>query len=384
MKKTSITHRGPAPNEKTIRMLCAKAAGMCEFPGCQERLFFDAQSAKNFNHSYICHIIGSSPNGPRGSLSKSHQLSDDIENLILLCDKHHTLIDNHVEDYPIETLKDIKLCHEANIDKACNFLSVPKTRIVTFSSPVHGHDVIINPGQINSAVLPERVPLEEYPLILKVDGISQDEQKDVTIWNSRVKQLQKEINTKLFPALELNQEYICDVFAIAPVPLLAKFGELCGSKRSIFLHHYRRIEETWKWKEKHSTNAFSSSKQIIDKHGQHCVLSLSLSGRISEDIVKECVGSINTIFDISAADMGIECIKSQDDLTAFIEVYLETLNRIHAECPDASLIHVFPAVPAVVAIELGRQRMRNVHPRLLFYNALAPNYINTGIKIGEE
>ena len=82
--------------------------------------------------------------------------------------------------------------------------------------------------------------------------------------------------------------------------------------------------------------------------------------------------------------MGIECIKSQDDLTAFIEVYLETLNRIHTECPYASLIHVFPAVPAVVAIELGRQRMRNVHPKLLFYNALDQNYINTGIQIGEE
>lgn len=33
--------RNKAPSENTVRMLCSKSAGMCEFEGCNKRLFFD-------------------------------------------------------------------------------------------------------------------------------------------------------------------------------------------------------------------------------------------------------------------------------------------------------------------------------------------------------
>lgn len=33
--------RNKAPSENTVRMLCGKAAGMCEFEGCNKRLFYD-------------------------------------------------------------------------------------------------------------------------------------------------------------------------------------------------------------------------------------------------------------------------------------------------------------------------------------------------------
>ena len=33
--------RNKAPKENTIKMLCGKAAEMCEFEGCNKRLFYD-------------------------------------------------------------------------------------------------------------------------------------------------------------------------------------------------------------------------------------------------------------------------------------------------------------------------------------------------------
>lgn len=377
-------HRGPAPKENTIRILCAKAAGMCEFPGCQERLFFDKQTASTFNHAYICHIVGSSPNGPRGSLELSHPLSDKLDNLMLLCDKHHTLIDNDTEDYPIETLREMKLKHESNIDKACNFLSVPKSLVVTFSSPVHGHDVIIKHSQINSAVLPDRVPMAEYPLDIKVDEISHENQKNKDHWQLQVERLKREINIKLLPAIDQDPQLVCDMFAIAPIPILAKLGELCGNKRSIFLHHNRRIEGTWKWATTLRTVSFTYNIHHLNPEEKNIALAFSLSGAVPIESIKQSLCSINTIYEISAELQGIECIKSQCDLADFVNMYIEVLNKIHYEHPTVDVVHVFTAVPAVVAIELGRQRMRNVHPKLLMYNSLDGNYVNTGIEIGEE
>ena len=75
---------------------------------------------------------------------------------------------------------------------------------------------------------------------------------------------------------------------------------------------------------------------------------------------------------------------SLNDLVEFVHKYLYALELIHSHFPDCDLVHVFSAIPAVAAIEIGRQRMRNVHPKLLMYNALNGTYVDTGIMIGEE
>lgn len=44
--------RNKAPSENTVRMLCSKSAGMCEFEGCNKRLFFDGITLSKFNNAY--------------------------------------------------------------------------------------------------------------------------------------------------------------------------------------------------------------------------------------------------------------------------------------------------------------------------------------------
>jgi len=45
------------------------------------------------NAAYIAHIVAEKPDGPRGDPARSPLLADAIENLMLLCDVHHRLID---------------------------------------------------------------------------------------------------------------------------------------------------------------------------------------------------------------------------------------------------------------------------------------------------
>ena len=76
--------RGKNPTNLTILKLCARAAGRCQFEGCNEYLFKDELTQSEFNRSNIAHIVASSPNGPRGDNERSYELSDDIDNLILV------------------------------------------------------------------------------------------------------------------------------------------------------------------------------------------------------------------------------------------------------------------------------------------------------------
>ena len=100
--------RGKAPSPLTILMLCAAAAGRCEFDGCNEPLFKDPITLKEFNNSNVAHIIAASPNGPRGNAKLSEEFSDSIDNLMLLCPKCHHLIDSQEKEYPVEKLREMK------------------------------------------------------------------------------------------------------------------------------------------------------------------------------------------------------------------------------------------------------------------------------------
>src|SRR5690606_22049159 len=96
--------------------LWGKAAGRCQYRGCNTPLWIDGLTKAEFNSSYLAHIIADKPNGPRGDAVLSPQLSKDISNIMLLCDVHHRLIDKKdVAGHSIELLKEMKAEHEKRI-----------------------------------------------------------------------------------------------------------------------------------------------------------------------------------------------------------------------------------------------------------------------------
>ena len=84
-----------AVSYKTRCIVWAKAAGRCQFPGCNDILIGDLRAGNDtLNAAYIAHIVAEKPGGPRGDLIRSPLLADDPANLLLLCDVHHRLIDH--------------------------------------------------------------------------------------------------------------------------------------------------------------------------------------------------------------------------------------------------------------------------------------------------
>jgi TPR repeat protein len=67
--------------------------------------------------SEIAHIVADKPDGPRGASPLSPAERNRYENLILLCNVHHELIDSQPDTYTVERLQEIKAEHERWVEQ---------------------------------------------------------------------------------------------------------------------------------------------------------------------------------------------------------------------------------------------------------------------------
>lgn len=101
------------------RVLYQRSGNRCAFPGCSKTLTFDEERAHSpTSLSEIAHIVAKSPDGPRGKYRLPQEQRDNYENLILLCEEHHHIIDQNPASYPVEMLRRWKDEHEQLVAQA--------------------------------------------------------------------------------------------------------------------------------------------------------------------------------------------------------------------------------------------------------------------------
>lgn len=99
--------------EKDIKKLWGAAAGRCSEPTCDEECITFLESSNSVVIGEMAHVIAESPNGPRGIPEGG---DNTYENLILLCPKHHKIIDKApAELFPVELLLKWKSEHEEKV-----------------------------------------------------------------------------------------------------------------------------------------------------------------------------------------------------------------------------------------------------------------------------
>lgn len=98
--------------EAESKILYGRANARCSFPGCLEDLTIESEGDKTRQIGKMAHIIAKSKNGPRADNSYPKEKLNTYENLILLCGKHHDVIDSLVNEYPAERLRKMKKDHE--------------------------------------------------------------------------------------------------------------------------------------------------------------------------------------------------------------------------------------------------------------------------------
>ena len=99
------------------RLLAQRSGNRCAFPACRRRLTAEASPPDQaVILGEIAHIIAESSDGPRGDASLSLADLNKYENLILLCNVHHQLIDDQYQTFTIERLRQMKQDHEAWVE----------------------------------------------------------------------------------------------------------------------------------------------------------------------------------------------------------------------------------------------------------------------------
>ncbi len=100
--------RTPIP-QRTLKVLFARSMNQCAFPGCTTTI---VDPKEDVVYGEVCHIEGNEPGAARHNPQRATNTLNDIDNLILLCERHHKLVDADPDNYTVPFLKQIKLAHE--------------------------------------------------------------------------------------------------------------------------------------------------------------------------------------------------------------------------------------------------------------------------------
>ena len=373
-------NRGKDPSRATIMKLVAASGGRCQFEGCNCNVFRDDITWKTLNNSNVAHIIGSSPDGPRGTVY-SHEVSDKYENLMLLCLKHHKEIDLDTETYTSERLRIMKELQEKKVQELLDMMNYPKAAIVILESPIKGKkDVHVDSMQTVEALRScKKNPDSSFPILLKIDANGR--YSSTEYWNALLDRLKAEVDRMIRTNLQYCPNLMLAVFPLAPIPLIAKLGELLGDKREIDVFQKTRSPKSWCWQKESVTNIFITERvQNSDGDAGKVAIILSLTAHISVDRILSVFNAC-TIYHIYAERNGVDCISSPEDLKLFWHEYQNVCDRIK-NLEHSEMTALFPAIPVSAAFEIGRRHMPGVHPKLQIYDD--DNGFFKALTIGED
>lgn len=341
------------PNKKDLLWVWLRAGGRCQYPGCNEALWRDDLTMAKMNRAYLAHIVAEKPGGPRGDVVLSPKLAKDPSNFMLLCDTHHRLIDKEdVDGHPVDLLHSFRRAHEERIARLTNLQPEKKTHILMFASLVGYREGRVSFQQAAEAVQPLRYPATDTGMRLDLCEHEVDEY-DAGFYAHMQKYVARRLKTCL-ARCEVPPDHL-SVFALAPIPALIYLGKLLGDIRTTDAFQRHRFPESWNWRE--APDSAADIEFLVERPettDAKCVaVVLSLSNKIDPRTYRGVISGPYAEYQISIAHPRRDFVATREQRERFRTVWHELLSELRAHGRDAS-IHVFPAVPNSLAVEMGR------------------------------
>lgn len=351
---------------KVSTRLWGKAAGRCQYRGCNKPLWIDGLTKTEFNNSYLAHIIADKPTGPRGDAEWSEKLGKDISNIMLLCDVHHRLIDKQdVEGHTVELLRKMKAEHEERIALITAMDTDRESHIILFGTNIGDHSSPLNLNEVYPALKAEqRYPAHVDPVALNLDN-SLFKDDDEFFWKVEAANLQKQFKEKIEPLLSKNAKHF-SLFGMAPQPLLMELGRLFSDIPMVdVFQRQREPEPTWVWSNDIEVDyIIKRPSEIKDK----IALVISLSATIAEDRITKVLGEDVSVWTLTIDVPGNDFLKSKRQLSEFRRVFRRLLDEIKYKHGQENEINIFPAAPVAISVEVGRVWMPKADLPLKIYD----------------
>lgn len=351
----------------TKLLLWGKAAGRCEYRGCNKPLWGDELTKAEFNTAYIAHIIADKETGPRGHPLLSEKLKKDISNLMLMCDVHHRLIDIHkVGKHPVKLLTEMKSEHERRIEIVTSLVEQQKSHILLYGANIGQHSSPVSWKRAVTAMLPDWYPAEKPAIELGLKNSSFSD-NDPEYWKLERENLKRLFDQKVKSRLGAGEILHLSVFALAPQPLLMELGRLLSDIPMAQPYQLHREPPNWNWQDDVPSVDYLI-QQPSSRSKDTVALIISLSATVTADRIVSVLGPNTSIWTLTIKSPNNDFLKSKEHLSSFRQAFRKTLDRIKAQHGQDTVLHIFPAVPVSVAVDIGRIWMPKADLPLYIYD----------------
>ncbi|MFH1465460.1 MAG: SAVED domain-containing protein [Pseudomonadota bacterium] len=349
MSKTSIP-------EKVKVMLAGRAAGRCEFRGCNEELTEDQLTRSTANYGAFAHIVADSPGGPRGDEIRSPLLAQSIDNLMLMCFTHHKLIDgDHWRDYPEAELLEMKAEHEARIRDFTSHKGEHKTHLLLMDAGIGRRTGLVTREVAAKAVLPRYAQGETWIPLSR----SRLEDGEDLFWQTGIVEVDRAAGEvgELFRRREVGH---LSIFALGPIPLLMWLGYRLGDIFPGEAFQRRRDIQGWEWSESADDPAYELLRDRLAGSGGPAVLLISITDEV---LIPEDLRNL-PVLTLRAAAPRLDIIKTRPQVESFKHYLRQAMSLLKG----FSVVHVVAALPNSLAVEFGMAQLPKVHCPLALWD----------------
>lgn len=337
-------------------MLWGRAAGRCEFQGCNRLLSRSPVTQETVNISEKAHIFSFSEGGSRGHIGMSDEELNVVENLILVCHDCHKKIDKHIDGgrYTAPVLKEFKASHERRVEIVTGIDPGRRSHVLLYGANVGEHSAPSLFNEAAGAMFPDRYPAEARPLALGiVDSTGEDKSPDY--WKSEARELVTQFDRRVRDRVSRQAVEHLSVFALAPQPLLILLGTLLGDivPADVFQRH--REPQTWSWPTSATPLEFQVQRPA-ETTGTPALV-VGTSATVTPDRIEKVLGRGVSLWSVTIPRPNNDPVKSREDLARFRSLLRELFDDIKAAHGQWTLLHIFPATSVSLAVEFGRARM---------------------------
>lgn len=346
------------PERENIALWVA-SGGRCAI--CNKELLWEEDRGVIINVADKAHIIAHSDDGPRGGVNLSSfglnaEDLDGIRNLMLLCKNHHKIVDDYPKKFPADKLFKIKKDHESSIkqklDSQCSSLAV-----------IH-RTMEDTPSSINLANSEDILLLGQTEHREKFDDFSLEG------WEASKKRT-KDFYDQVKADISLNNYAGISIFPLSHIPLLIYLGFLVGDKIPVTTFQYARNENHWICCSPEGKSRFGEV-QVSErcKGEKQLIVSISASARVHKEDIQEVLNTDLESFDelhLTTENPIIDNVLYYEEVKLMQTAFKQNVEKLHGE-NRYEMIYLFAAVPAGLAVEIGRSINANMWCPVSLYN----------------
>lgn len=348
------------------RLLWGIAAGRCEFEGCNKLLYQHEVTGASENLAEKAHIYAVKPGGAR-FLPDNDGFKNSVKNLILVCPQCHVIIDRNEQKYTPDILFRMKKKHEERIYRLTEIGAEFHSHMVYYIANIAGTHLSVNDGDARNALaLSGRYPSGISPIDLGQQGNLVEDNED-DFYTSNAKNLGRAVKERIIDVVSEGASIA--LFSLAPQPLLMLVGRLLNDKYNVAVFQcHRRETDKWRWHEPTGQIKFHSILPDKPTSAASIALVFSLSSGIAPERIKSVLGDDVSIYSVTIDSPNRTFVTNPNIMDDFVFRSREIIEIIKQRHGKEKNIHVFPAMPASLAVRFGMDYMPKTDNKLLVYD----------------